>query len=227
MKKILFFLIVFNCAFSQYKSGNIQYQLAIGDDDKLASDQTFKEFLDNAKIGAKTISFTLLFNNNASLFFKNDALENEYTDYALSMSVATNSYYTTKDSQSKIKQVDNYSGKFCVIYNDSTKWTLTNETKIIDNYVCYKATSEDIVINKTKTFKHPIIAWYCPEIPFNFGPRGYSNLPGMILELQVRHITWGASKIELKTDDIKIEAPKNGKIVNEEEYTKLSTRSGF
>ena len=66
-----------------------------------------------------------------------------------------------------------------------------------------------------------VAIWYCPSIPFNFGPKGYTGLPGLILELQVRNITWGATKIELSNENKNIEKPTKGKLITEEEYKKL------
>jgi GLPGLI family protein len=77
---------------------------------------------------------------------------------------------------------------------------LTNETKLIDNYLCYKATNIYKVTNDIKTFLHPVIAWYCPQIPYRYGPNGYSNLPGLILELQVRNVVFGAKVIKLDSE---------------------------
>ena len=98
---------------------------------------------------------------------------------------------------------------------------MENETKQIGAYLCYKATSEQVVVNSKGTFKHPIVAWYCPNIPFNFGPKGYSGLPGLILELQIRNITWGVTKIELSKENKIIEKPKKGKLITEEEFKKI------
>ena len=215
---ILLLLLTANSAFSQYKSGRIEYNLVIGHDEKLANDEKFKFVLESAKEGAKLINFDLVFNDDVSFFKKNESLDNEHTGYAEAMSGAKDSYYTLKNSTEKIKQIDNYRGQFIINYSDETKWELSEETKIIDNYVCYKATSTQIVINSKGTFKHPIIAWYCPSIPFSYGPRGYTGLPGLILELQVRHIKWGATKIFLSKEIKTIDAPTKGKVVTEEEY---------
>ena len=218
MKTIILLLLIVNSAFSQYKSGRIEYNLVIGNDEKLANDESFKVFLENAKEGAKQVSFDLVFNDDVSFFKKNESIANENTGYALAMSGAEDNYYTLKNSAAKILQIDNHTGKFLVNYKDETKWELSDETKIIDNYVCYKATSVQVVNNSKGTFKHPIIAWYCPSIPFSYGPRGYNGLPGLILELQVRHIKWGATKILLSKEIKTIDAPTKGKVVTEEEY---------
>ncbi|MFD2908522.1 GLPGLI family protein [Flavobacterium ardleyense] len=219
---ILFFLLVQSfLVFSQYKSGRIEYNLVIGHDEKLANDEKFKFVLESAIEGAKLISFDLVFNNESSFFKKKESLENENTGYAEAMSGAKDCYYNIKNGIEKIKQIDNYTGHFVIKYNDETKWELSEETKIIDNYICYKAISTQIVINSKSTFTHPVIAWYCPSIPFSYGPKGYTGLPGLILELQVRHIKWGATKISLSTENKIIDEPTKGKVVTEEEYKNI------
>ena len=65
---ILLLLLIANSAFSQYKSGRIEYNLVIGHDEKLANDESFKVFLDNAKEGAKQVNFDLIFNDEVSFF---------------------------------------------------------------------------------------------------------------------------------------------------------------
>jgi GLPGLI family protein len=81
-----------------------------------------------------------------------------------------------------------------------------------------KATSNFKVVNKEKIFNHPVIAWYCPSIPYSFGPNGYSGLPGLILELQVRNVVYGATQIELNTTETFEIDTKKMKILNEQEY---------
>jgi GLPGLI family protein len=71
---------------------------------------------------------------------------------------------------------------------------------LIDNYLCYKATNIFTVNNGEKIFNHPVIAWYCPKLPYPYGPIGYGNLPGLILELQVRNVVYGAKSIQINSN---------------------------
>jgi GLPGLI family protein len=217
MKKIIILLFLTINSYAQIQSGKIEYKLVIGCDEKLSNDAILKPYLEKAQEGAKQISFFLSFNKEASFFKMNDFVKDENTEFAKAFSVATNSYYTLADSEKKIKQVDNHFGQFIVNYNEKTEWELENETKYIGEHLCYKATSEQIVINSKGTFKHPITAWYCPNIPFSFGPKGYTALPGLILELQERNLIYGAFKIDLKKENDIIAEPKKGKVLTEEE----------
>jgi GLPGLI family protein len=95
---------------------------------------------------------------------------------------------------------------------------------MIDGYLCYKATSVLVRNNGVHgLFKFPIIAWYTPAIPIPFGPLGYGNLPGLILELQERNILYGITKIKLnhKIDFNKsiLYKPSIGKIISSEELS--------
>ncbi len=224
MKKIIILLFLTINSYAQIQSGKIEYKLVIGCDEKLSNDAILKPYLEKAQEGAKQISFFLSFNKEASFFKMNDFVKDENTEFAKAFSVATNSYYTLADSEKKIKQVDNHFGQFIVNYNEKTEWELENETKYIGEHLCYKATSEQIVINSKGTFKHPITAWYCPNIPFSFGPKGYTALPGLILELQERNLIYGAFKIDLKKENDIIAEPKKGKVLTEEEYNKIISK---
>jgi GLPGLI family protein len=118
-------------------------------------------------------------------------------------------------------------GKFLVSrpYQD---WKLHNETKTIGDYTCFKATSFTTVTNpEGKVFKFDFTAWYTPELPYKFGPVGYGNLPGLIIELQGEGFTYGVKKIEFYDEweeSKRNEMPKlkNKKLITEEEFERLA-----
>lgn len=79
-----------------------------------------------------------------------------------------------------------------------TGWKITEETKLIAGYRCFKATREDMSFGSNgEEAKFPVIAWFCPELPFAFGPFKYGGLPGLILELQTYLAVYGATNITL------------------------------
>ncbi len=76
------------------------------------------------------------------------------------------------------------------------KWEITNETKLIDNYSCLKATCQikgrgkgGAVIDKE------VVAYFCPELNYQFGPREFCGLPGLILEIVVDNTVIGIESI--------------------------------
>lgn len=122
------------------------------------------------------------------------------------------------------------------LIKDSLKrpdWQLTNKTKRIGKYKCYKATFNrtNQKILETEENERPLIksnikvitAWYAPEIPINSGPEDYWGLPGLILEVdEAGERTLRCNKITLNSDTpILIHEPKKGKKITEKEYKKM------
>lgn len=224
MKKILLFTLLTIKLYGQINSGEITYQLTIGYDKLLSEDKRLKLMLESAQIGAKQITKSLVFNNESSLFTINKGIDDNNIGLAKAFTGADNIYYTMQKHDTIIKQVDNNFGQYIISFVHKKNWLLSEETKLINNYLCYKATSTSVVVNSSGTFKFPIIAWYCPSIPFNYGPNGYNGLPGVILEFQERNISYGAIKIKLNKDNIIIPKPDKGKKITEEQYKNIITK---
>lgn len=220
--KYFFFCIVTlftTIAFAQ-KKGTITYNFKILEDEKFIKNEVIGKFFLQAIEGAKHLKFELTFNDSISEFklIKNMALDGENLEMAILDSRARKEIYIFKN---KIYH-NNSNGlfkenEFLIIDPLNQNWVYTNETKIIDGYTCYKATNEYIVDNG-KIFKHPVIAWFCPQIPISIGPRGYGGLPGLILELQEWNSVFGVEKIEFSNNVKEIILPQEGKIISEQEY---------
>ena len=220
--KYFFFCIVTlftTIAFAQ-KKGTITYNFKILEDEKFIKNEVIGKFFLQAIEGAKHLKFELTFNDSISEFklIKNMALDGENLEMAILDSRAKKEIYIFKN---KIYH-NNSNGlfkenEFLIIDPLNQNWVYTNETKIIDGYTCYKATNEYIVDNG-KIFKHPVIAWFCPQIPISIGPRGYGGLPGLILELQEWNSVFGVEKIEFSNNVKEIILPQEGKIISEQEY---------
>lgn len=75
-----------------------------------------------------------------------------------------------------------------------TPWVIQEEQKMIGNYLCFKATRMKIMGAKGDV-GHPVVAWFCPELPYAFGPLEYGDLPGLILELQTVTVLFGARTV--------------------------------
>lgn len=96
------------------------------------------------------------------------------------------------------------------------QWEITEESKQILSYTCYKAFLKK---NNIKNKKVTVTAWFTKEISPPFGPKGYYGLPGTILELQENNILYYASKINLNNKSI-IKPPVKGIKITEEELEK-------
>ncbi len=160
------------------------------------------------------------------------------------MGNASNTVYKDLQEQQMIKEDEIMGKEFRIVdalpqYN----WQLSQETKKIGNYTCYKATylpeltegqkekaakkEEEkaagsilaMVEEKDKT----ITAWYTPEIPISNGPGEYQGLPGLILEVKEEETTILCTKIEINpADKINLKKPRSGKEINQKDFDKLS-----
>lgn len=240
MKQLFLTLIFINSLFlcySQALSGKITYQASLNSEefikrlnsDSLASDYQ-KKIQTNNVLTAKPMNFHLLINKNEALF---QAEYDLITQRRIGLkqnktgSVAGHDkiYYSNTQTEENIFQ--SFWTKEVLVSLKKLDWILTQETKTIGKYICYKATT---TINTEQTygmnFLSPVIAWYTPQIPVPFGVQRFNGLPGLILELTVEYekgkIHYLATKIELNPEkDIKIKKPKGKKLISEQDYVNL------
>jgi len=173
--------------------------------------------------------FKLTFNQNESIYKMVNKLEKD-DDKSYQIAVALSrgrdiNYINLKTKEILVKE--RAYGKLFIVKSDLNhiKWKLHNETKKIDKYTCYKATTVKIVKNSKGTFRKTVIAWYAPKIPLNYGPKGYGNLPGLILELQEGKFKYHVTKLTLNPKKkITIQKPTKGKFVTLQEFDSLSNK---
>jgi GLPGLI family protein len=224
MKKIIIFVFILfiNVSFSQ-SNLFVTYKVKIANEDIFKNNSNLKTLFDKAKKDAVNIKFGLICKKESSHFYHIDNItsiddNSSFNATSLIFTGYNGEIYQERDllySYSRILNNNTY-----VKSSAKNNWVLKNEVKLIDGFECYKATSEYVVNNIKGEYRHPVIAWYCPKIPYSFGPKGYSGLPGLILELQVRNVTFGIETIEFNSEK-KIEINiKKMKILNEEEYEK-------
>jgi GLPGLI family protein len=240
MKKLIVLLLVF-CPVCEISSqefkAKIIYQATLNNDafyNRLIKDSTMSET--RKKLHLETIStteptnFQLLINGNEALY---QAEYDPATKVRLKLkpnrtdrvTQHENIYYSNLETNEKYYE-SFWTRGVLVLLND-IKWTLTQETKIIGEYTCYKATA---IIDSEQLFGmnfiSPIVAWYTPQIPVSFGIKNFSGLPGLTLELitdqEDGKVFYTVNKIELNPkEEIKIKKPKGRKFVSEQEYVKL------
>ena len=142
--------------------------------------------------------------------------------------------YKNLAEQNYIKEEDLMGRAFLVKDSLNTyDWELTGESKQIGDYTCQKATYTTIVDSKVfsmgkdemETSKDTVnvTAWFTMQIPVSHGPDDFWGLPGLILELQNRGMTYIAERIVLNPNEpVKIEIPKKGEMISSKDYEALS-----
>ncbi len=220
MKKItvLLFVLYVSNIFSQ--TGIIKYTTKVVDNKSNVSERIKRVIIE-----ANRTKYTLIYNLEKSYFQKDKNIPN----YPLEAKLASVLVRSNKNShQLNNLKKENFFNTFIkntnYIVDDSDKmsnWVFVNETKIIDGYICFKATKE--IFYKRTNVKSNNIAWYTPDIPVPYGPAGYGGLPGLILQLEIgTKVTYLVSKIILNpTKKVEIPTLKEGEKINLEEMVFL------
>lgn len=238
---LLFGLILFNTTVAQTIEGKVVYQASL-------NNKAFIEQLkENSKISEKTkkiklrdalnsipINFFLFFKGDESLYIPEFDL-NEQRDMGMKFVnetgvIAGDEYicYTNVKTKENFRQ--NFFIDKIIINVEPLIWELTQETKKIGEYTCYKATT---ILKEEREqggyLSDRIIAWYAPQIPVTFGIQNFNGLPGLTLELSIDteygKLFYKATKIELNpAEKIMIKKPK-GKAISHKEFIELINKS--
>lgn len=166
---------------------------------------------------SKNIKFILDFNINESKFYcekKIDISDNLQDRFLLRVNFDGN-YYSSKG---RVTQEINIYGEDFIVSLPVLKWNITLEKRRIGKYICFKATTIKKVENSRGIHKIPVTAWFTKKIPFNYGPKEFNGLPGLILELQEGNIKYQLEKLE----KVNFNKKKKGKIITLKEFDALS-----
>jgi GLPGLI family protein len=253
--------------FSQEFTGKVEYQTIKNEKNRTVKKNNENSEKENAKDGLSEEELTKIketikkaFQKKYELTFnKNEAVFEEILEldqpkpaggemsFSIKMSGVGKKYINTKD-KIFIEEEDLMDEEFLV--EDSLQkidWILSDETKVIGDYTCQKATyiipvskiqknSYNTYLEKIEKGEKPlfemkkpepttVIAWYTTEIPVSFGPSGIWGLPGLILQLEDARLIYLCTKVSLKNNEkTKIKIPNQGKIVTKKEFEKYQEK---
>lgn len=223
----LLVLFVFHGSIYAQTEGTIVYRIVSKKiESKENQSESIREF--NNTINAinrvrDSLRFNLDFNGQESVFYldkrKNFGLSNE-KGYNSLLRKYGSIFYRNEKTKTLIEQV-NSDRYYLVNYNiEDIVWTITKEEKMINGYLCLKATSfiKDRSLIKGE-YQKEIEAWFCPALAINIGPKIFGGLPGLILELNERLFTFYVDSIELNPKvKIVISRPIKGEVISRDEY---------
>jgi GLPGLI family protein len=92
-------------------------------------------------------------------------------------------------------------------------WKLTDETKMVINHVCKKATMK----NERGS---DVVAWYAEDVPVPVGPESYGGLPGAILLLDINSGEIVYTATNLNDDAKELQEPTKGKHITRADFDK-------
>jgi GLPGLI family protein len=224
------FLFFSQISVSQEKSGVIYYGHKIGEiaiDTSSIKNNGVKNVILNQYLQKKEILsgdvnvYKLIFDNNKSLFEPIKKLDND-ANPSYVQAVPNDKYYTDLVKK-EILKITNFSGKdFIVEQNNNLVWNITKREKYINDFKCYMAT---VIIENGIGVKTKVTAWFTKEILLNLGPREYSGLPGLIMELQLRENVYYFK--DIKFENLSVNDNFKGKRLSNKSYQELFKNIDF
>lgn len=142
-------------------------------------------------------------------------------DMAVTFSLNSNDLYFIQ-SDSLVRITEMLISPLKVKYKPDYPWEiLQEESKKINNYICLRAICTFINIQGKE---QEVEAYFAPNLPYPYGPVGFSGLPGLILELRVNNILYRMSDIIRLDDTTTIQVPP-GEALSLTEFEKLLKKS--
>ena len=226
--KIIFYnLFIVAFAFSQQKNIKVQYSFSVSMDESvtknLSNDQ--QKAITDAQNMASAIIPLLIYNDSLAIFYSEEIL-NVDNDFSVNVAKAFCDclkpiYTDLKKKINYFEEPDNLFFKNTNLYlkeKINSQWILSNEKKIIGNYICYKATQQTRIKQAENVLQKTITAWYCPDFPISIGPKGFGGLPGLIFELHDKNATFGLRSITAVATNEIIALPNVTNTVSKEDY---------
>lgn len=166
------------------------------------------------------LEYLLVFNSQEAVFEPIDYLEIDNSDFSRKMALklaGTGTYYINLRTEEKLISKNFLGDQFLIQYPFiKADWIITKETKVIEGYKCIKATL-NIEPNAIRTKGTVISAWFSPELPVGIGPKNYSGVPGLILELNEGKLIYYAKEISLESET-DLRKPNKGLKITEQDY---------
>ncbi len=230
MKKIflILFIILTYSSYSQFKSGKVIYKGTLDVHpriNKIMADSTnskrMRKMLLKSLETVEPVYFTMVFTKNECSIKKEKKPLN--IDGKRTLNLAYNQdnaieIYTNLSKNEKRTYLNVMDEDILVVAKNDMKWKLLNESKKIGKYMCYKAVSEITVATIKGDKKLSFSAWYTSKIPVPFTPRGFNNLPGLVIQMKYRDFTYTAEEIKLSDKEITITPPNRGERLTAEEF---------
>ncbi|PKG52055.1 MULTISPECIES: GLPGLI family protein [Olleya] len=179
-----------------------------------------------------TKEYKLVFNDSVSFFEETKILNSDndnselITKLSSSLGETDGVFFASLKDKKTVRQTTTYDKLYLIeSHMDSLKWDLHNVNKDIDGHKVYKATTLVTKVTRSGLIEEEVIAWYTLDVPIGFGPIGFNNLPGLILEVQIGKIILYADKIKYNVEvDPSRFYPKKGKIISCNDFIKLQLK---
>lgn len=188
-----------------------------------------KKIFNEAQENFKYITYKLKVRNRVSLFFEEEKLKNDGNKklkIASAMAGFSGFFYSNSNKKEKIHQLNGYGQKFLITSKfNNLQWEIAKESKLLNGFKTFKATAIETYFDGKENKQWQIVAWFTPEINIPFGPGGYGNLPGLILELHKGSKTYFVKNIKsLSLNATEVSKPTVGKLITRDEFDEIGRK---
>ena len=219
MRNLILILLIVSNSYSQKKI-LIEYSaIFMGEllTETQKKDALMVERFSGIEDNIETTKFTLTYVDGISIFKSVPKMSIGEDNFATKMAslIASENDIFYKDNQTAllIENTEFDGTIFNITVKTDNNWILKKDSKKIAGFDCLKATKNEKGIE--------VIAWYCPKLPYSLGPLKYTDLPGIILELERDQIKYIATKINLNYKGKEIPLLPTGKNISRTEYLEI------
>lgn len=234
MKSILY-LFVFSLFFSNYvlaqnsatASFGVVFSTALVDDKLKLEDPAFYEHQLAKQNSADQLNFVLELNESKSIFYHPTLNESSAAlKFAKSNTGGDHLFYNDLEDQILISQFPYWGSQILLEEKlNDTPWVIKSSSKTISGFVCFKAVKSYTQKEGGYTREINVEAWFTPEIPFKFGPKGYAGLPGLIIELTENNTTYFMKELKYVSDkELTLEKPIEGVYMTPQDFAEQSIK---
>ena len=229
----VFFLILLTAGESSGQDLQITYKVKVDNlyntsrPDTLPS--SVREMFQKAGENFKFLKYTLNIKDDKSLFFMNEGVLNDAEHnprLTIALAGVHGMIFTSAAENLLLQETDTYGQEFLISSEfDVIDWIITGETKMIGNLKTFRATASETYQADGERKTWQFTAWFAPQINRQFGPLGFGNLPGLIVELSRAGKTYTISDInETRLSSEAVAKPTEGKQVNRKEFEEIGSR---
>lgn len=140
-----------------------------------------QEFLDAISESIQKVEYNLFIGTKFAKFEYNEILQDKnFKNIAIIFGGGETHYYDFK--KDKVYKLNIDKSKLIEYSADSLTWKLTEETKEINGFTCYRAFGKTKIYTRKQQKEVEYDVWYCPKFNTKCGPSQFFGLPGLIFE---------------------------------------------
>lgn len=210
MKKIILFIITCYVQFSNAQVNRAIYSFKIADE--VSKELQF--LIDDVNPLAENNPLYLYFSKNKSYYTSYNNEEKQSPDMSDAVAESYNPLFVNNETNEVLSYFD-LDKRYVLKRENFPEWEITSESKKIGGYNCLKAIGKmKKEINSDKFYD--IEVWFCPELPYAFGPKRFIGLPGLVVYAVDRNsFIFKLEKLEFNVDYNIDNIVFNGDVIDE------------